>query len=56
MDCFGFGVACPGSRAVPYGILADAILTPGDGGWAGLAVGVDYWWDALWGWVVIGAQ
>ena len=25
-----------------YGIVADAILSPGDGGWAGVAAGVDY--------------
>ena len=29
-----------------YEILSDAMLSHGVGGWA---VGVDYWWDALWG-------
>ena len=34
-----------------YGILAYAILSPGEGGWAGVAVGVDYRCDAPWaGW------
>ena len=40
---FWAGLACSGSRTVHlWYFLADAILTPGDGGWAGVAVGVDY--------------
>ena len=47
LGCFGAGLACP--ARCTYRILADAILSPRDGGLAGVAVGVDYWWDALWG-------
>ena len=34
------------------GIEADAILSPGYGGWAGVTIEVDYWWATPGGWVL----
>ena len=34
------------------GTEADAIVSPGYGGWAGVAMEVDYWWVTPDGWVL----